>query len=155
MSGFKSSAVRQMEVEQGGAVKNHCGQVLVCVCVSLSVCVCVCVRASMCMSFAEARATQLTCILQQQTLKKSLISCVHRQGMWWGGIDCGYYHLSSHRSLLHHRSSDLKLTDKLQPRWWRSLAYQGTSLWRSWCRGHCCFLISTVCHDSDWVTQCV
>lgn len=66
-----------MEVEHGGAVKNLCGQAIACVCVSLDMCV----RANMCMSFAEESATQLTCILQPQTLKKSLISCVHQQGV--------------------------------------------------------------------------
>lgn len=73
MRGFKSSVVRQIEVELGGAVKVFVAKLAY-----------ECVRASMCMSFAEASATQLTCtILLQQTDKKTLICFVHLKGLWW------------------------------------------------------------------------
>lgn len=94
MSGFKSSAASQTEVEQGGAVKNLCSQS----------------NPKMCTSFAETSATQLRCIFQQQTqTHRSLSSeCICRvcDDKWVKSVVIPtLYH-----NLLHFRCAELDLS---------------------------------------------
>lgn len=79
MSGFKSSAVRQRQVELGGAARKKplwprrlydCFRILG-------------VRASLCMPSAEASATKLSCILLWQTLIYLLCASARSVMMEW------------------------------------------------------------------------